>query len=450
MNELQLYISKSTREFRTLVDINGNDNIRGCLSDMRSVVEAVDYPSGTKTLFYAVNNVKDGYMIHVLRTIPPTHGNHLDATIFVDRNIDIMSEDLEEVIEKVSEKVLAAAVTEDDMRQLRELFAREYDSRDKTPKIKPSQGEEIAQLCYGSDSDRNLYDIINEGLYRREWSAYKAVLIIYEDIATKTGKIIDLDIVDNKSETGEKTAKTDSQQDDTTPGHNYVFALPMVTPDGRSLLEFEVESSKPIKRSPIPGYEINGNAIEGQETINRLRRTGIGNASLLTKLLWIAAGVVIGLIIAGIGSLFEDSTSDKNNTAETQTAVETITDSETAKDEKQKKDELNSNTASQRNAPTEASHYLDTHRVWQRDKMEKIDGLKGLYEDLNNYRFDRLTDYWAKQLEPSKNFAKIVKAAIKARNKKTDPRRDAEHNPCYNRDGDSSISWLGYTYWIDP
>ena len=82
--------------------------------------------------------------------------------------------------------------------------------------------------------------------------------------------------------------------------------------------------------------------------------------------------------------------------------------------------------------------------------MEKIDALKGLFDDLNNYRFDIITEKWAPQLSSSKNFSKIVKAASDAINKKVDPRRDDNHNPTYNRDGDTAISWRGYTYWIDP
>ena len=100
--------------------------------------------------------------------------------------------------------------------------------------------------------------------------------------------------------------------------------------------------------------------------------------------------------------------------------------------------------------PTEATFYLDNNRIWRRDDMEKIDALRGLFDDLNNYRFDMITGKWAETLAASKNFARVVRAANGSVSKKSDPRRSDDHSPSYNREGDNNISWLSYTYWIDP
>ncbi|MDE6703273.1 MAG: hypothetical protein K2K00_06325, partial [Muribaculaceae bacterium] len=173
MNTLQLYISKSGSTNARLAEINPSEEGRSAAIALKPAVALIDYPASAKIVFFIVVNVSDGYAVHVVRTIPPTRPNHLDATVFVNKRLDIMAEDLAEVLDKVSKIVLAAAVTEADMAELRNLFAREYDLRDKAPRIKPSRGRDFARLSYGEESGRTLSDILDSGLYQPEWSDYK-------------------------------------------------------------------------------------------------------------------------------------------------------------------------------------------------------------------------------------------------------------------------------------
>ncbi len=182
MNTLQLYISKSARERVKLAEINPTEQGRKAAADMKSAVALVDYAPSAKMVFYIVVNTADGYAIHIIRTIPPTRPNHLDATIFIDKKLDIMAEDLAEVLDKVTSIVLAKAVSETDMNQLRHLFDREYDLRDKDPRIKPSRGNDYACLSYGPDSGRSLDQLLDDGIYRKEWSAYKGVIILDDTV----------------------------------------------------------------------------------------------------------------------------------------------------------------------------------------------------------------------------------------------------------------------------
>ncbi len=454
MNTLQLYISKSARERVKLAEINPTEQGRKAAADMKSAVALVDYAPSAKMVFYIVVNTADGYAIHIIRTIPPTRPNHLDATIFIDKKLNIMAEDLAEVLDKVTSIVLAKAVSETDMNQLRHLFDREYDLRDKDPRIKPSRGNDYACLSYGPDSGRSLDQLLDDGIYRKEWSAYKGVIILDDTVTPVPNSVVDLDNID-EPEQEDDCQPSDTAAPDTAaqaaPARTYVFSLPVITPEGRSTLEFELESAKPITASPVKGYETSSRIVAGQDHTNMLRRSsGKTTYERMERWIWGAAGLVAGLMIMWIASLFSDEPQRVNDSyiAEEQQAPvaqqpETPASTPTT---------APSQTKAQKPQPTEATAYLDNNRTWKRDDMENIEDLRGLFDDLNNYRFDQITGKWAEKLKASKNFSKVVKAADKAVSKKVDPRRGEgnDHKPKYNREGDTNISWLGYTYWIDP
>ncbi|MDE6368978.1 MAG: hypothetical protein K2K94_07055 [Muribaculaceae bacterium] len=459
MNTLQLYISKSARESARLAEINPTDEGRRAASDMKAAVALVDYPPSAKTVFFIVANVQGGYAIHIIRTIPPTKPNHLDATIFVDKSLDIMAEDLQEVLDSVSATVLAKAVTEEDMKRLRELFSREYDLRDKAPRIKPSRGSDYAFISYGKDASLTLSDILAEGLYRPEWSDYKAVCLLDESLSPLPNSMTDLnanyDESADEDPTDDSAYEADAEEPKGRAGApaSYVFSIPVTMPDGRSELEFELESSRPIQRSPIAGYAVSGKIVEGTERVNRLHRsTDKTLYERFEKWIWGVGGLFAGILLMVIAGLFSDSSAERQ-AADAYKSVQPATQSAQPTDASvtSATTESNSqNTSATQPQPTEATAYLDNNRIWRLEDMEKIDGLQGLFDDMNNYRFEEITGKWADSLGASKNFAKVVKAAEKSVSKKVDPRRHADHSPSYNREGDTGIGWLGYTFWIDP
>lgn len=460
MNTLQLYISKSARESARLAEINPTDEGRRAASDMKAAVALVDYPPSAKTVFFIVVNVQGGYAIHIIRTIPPTKPNHLDATIFVDKNLDIMAEDLKEVLDAVSSTVLAKAVTEEDMNRLRELFSHEYDLRDKAPRIKPSRGSDYAFLSYGNDASMTITDILAEGLYRPEWSNYKAVCLLDESLSPLPNSMTDLngtyaDSEDDAPPTGSHyEADTEDNIGRDGAPVSYVFSIPVMMPDGRTELEFELESSRPIQRSPIAGYAVSGKIFEGTERVNRLRRvTDKTLYERFEKWIWGAGGLLAGIILMVIVGLFSDSSAERPAPEvfkSSQPTTQSVQPTEETSPKSASSDNQSQTIPASQPQPTEATAYLDNNRIWRLVDMEKIEGLQGLFNDLNNYRFEEITGKWAESLGASKNFAKVVKAAEKSISKKVDPRREPDHSPSYNREGDTAIGWLGYTFWIDP
>lgn len=433
MSKLQLYISKSTRSRVSLVGINADSVIGKSVADMQSVVALVDYPMASKTVFYAVRNVQGGYFIHIVRTIPPTRPYHLDAAIFVGEDVDILAEELSEVIALVTEKVLASAVTEADMQELNELFATDYDTRDKFKRVKPSRGSDVAFLRYGDSVGVGIDEIISEGLYRQQWSDYKAVLLIDDSVDMLPDSAVDLD-ADEEDPAEDQPQEPLKKEKQVKPAQQrrYMFSLPMLTPDGRTSLEFEIESSKPVSRSPIPGYDIPRKLVEGGDAVNQLRRSyGEGLYGRWGRWLWGVCGVALGMFVMLVASWFSGSSKNGNDGSD---SVEIETVASVKSDKKADAKPVKSAAAKPVEVSPqmkEAVAYLDKNRIWCKDDMEKIDGLHGLFDDMNNFRFDLLSDKWAKDLAGSKSYVKIAKAAEKAISKKVDPRRSQDHNPCY-------------------
>ncbi len=99
-------------------------------------------------------------------------------------------------------------------------------------------------------------------------------------------------------------------------------------------------------------------------------------------------------------------------------------------------------------ALADATAYLDSNRTWTRSRMEQNSAIAGLFDDLNAMRIDRIIDKWGPQLKDSKNFGAVVRAAESSRRKNINLHREGRTS--YNKPGDESIGYVGYTYWIDP
>lgn len=279
----------------------------------------------------------------------------------------------------------------------------------------------------------------------------------------------------------------------------YRFELPVKTSELGAPIRFEIHTKREITDSPIEGYQLNASIQEGSTRVNHLTYTG-ASSFLASKrnILFVAAALVIGFLL---GWLIMGGSSEKD--ADKPEAVEAIASSnEPAKETPQPTapaeghdpaianavDSANANLARVRaiitsivekpaespaTTPAEAKaaepaqqpaaatqqpapeakpaatqgsaiDYLDSHKVWNRSEMEQYADLKGLFDDLNNYRFDEIINKWGAKLGKSANFAKVVKAAENSRRKKRS--LPATHNRADGQD----ITWVTYTYKIDP
>ena len=253
----------------------------------------------------------------------------------------------------------------------------------------------------------------------------------------------------------------------------YRFELPVSTADHASPVRFEIRSKKEITASPVEGYVTgSGTIAEGTSKINNLIYVGSrARRSLLVTVLLSFVSLIAGVLIGWLAFSVDVSEEQRAAAPESVESRQTVDDlpEEEAIPATEVPDVLNGPEApadiSDRDVVAveavsdektsvvadlaSAVAYLDANSVWKKEDMESNAVLVGLFDDMNNYRMERLKNHWAEVLKDSKNFAAVAKAARMGAGKR-DP-RTGKHTPAYNPDAaDTSIHWLGYTSWIDP
>lgn len=83
---------------------------------------------------------------------------------------------------------------------------------------------------------------------------------------------------------------------------------------------------------------------------------------------------------------------------------------------------------------TAAINYLDENNVWNKDEMENILCLKGLFDDMNNFALEKIKHDWSKKLSGSKNFTQVVNAVT----------NNLEKKQKYNEKSDFKITFTNY------
>lgn len=237
----------------------------------------------------------------------------------------------------------------------------------------------------------------------------------------------------------------------------YRFDIPVITPEPEESVHFTIQSKKELDKCPVEGYAIAGDSLrEGASRSNSL--VYVGGRSRKGIFLF-AAIAVVGIVLGFIaGRLSSGSCGDSG--IETEPPVELAAGQDITQQPMQTADGTQQapttvQAVSTTPQPATASPdyaaavaYMDANRVWDADSLENIPGMQGFFDDLNNYRFDRIKNHWAPLLDNSRSFAAVLRAvegAASKRNPATEP-----HTPTYNNQGDKHINWRGYTYWIDP
>ncbi|MDE6134857.1 MAG: hypothetical protein K2F79_04710 [Muribaculaceae bacterium] len=233
----------------------------------------------------------------------------------------------------------------------------------------------------------------------------------------------------------------------------YRFDLPLLSPEPVEAVRIYLKSKKALTVCPIEGYKVIGDDIvEGSGVANTLVYIGGGEKKNYVHMAIAAiAGLLLGLLVGFIAFRTSEGETSPGEVVEIVGTAGDATEENTANAEiKSVAEEKASQTVEEPMfVPDYArvAEYLDSHKAWRKSDLQALNAAR-LFDDMNTYNFESLINDWGPKLTASKNFASVVRAATQGASKR-DP-RTGRHSPNYNPDGDEAITWLPYTYWIDP
>ena len=579
MNKLQLYINKSLRGFKVVCNINPEEKVQQHIHELRPALENVAYDPAQKNLFYLISYLDEGSLFTILRTIPDKPLDHLAITIFIPNGLQISPKELSEIVNRTTTMMSNPAVTDEDVTELHNLFAKEYPATPDAPAMVASESGKWAYCLYGGQTGRSLDSFFSDGLYQTAYVPYEGVLLVdanagltvkgenlsavapvrnvaflpprgdfdgfspyifkcpfnraylvplggtvditwhrtgfeprhqqftvaaadmelpaiaFDDthkavspasflitsqstheripdaVITVNGveikeahnftlvELRDADVVVTAHGFAPFHAKIDLAtttqaliQLPETP-KIYRFELPVSSSELGAPIRFEIHTKRELTESPVEGYELNDAIQEGQGTVNHLSYTGYWEGyDRRTLIIAAACALVIGFLLGWLltGGSGKSGSSDADTVPEivevplseiTSTPVVTTPQAPPAVKEEPAPATPKAAVAS------EAISYLDKSKAWNRPDMEKIPDLKGLFDDLNHYRYDRIVEYWLPRLKASSSFTKVAAAVVNGRSKqKFVPSAGAT----YCGPGDTSIAVINYMYKVDP
>jgi ribosomal protein S16 len=170
------------------------------------------------------------------------------------------------------------------------------------------------------------------------------------------------------------------------------YKFRMQLKDG-SNCDIVIQSSVPVKECPIKGYELASGNRPHPEFVNRLTYKKGGNGSGKSIITWLII-LIIGLL-AGAGIMFAIGKTTSLFEAKRVVPVEYLPTN-------------NSNNAGDADRQLNAAiEYLEENDVWEKSAMEKHSPLKGLWDALNTYDFEKVLNEYA-DLRESGKFGELI------------------------------------------
>lgn len=186
MNKLQLYIYKSLRGFKSVRNINPEENVQRHIRDVRKALEILDYDPNEKYLFYLISYIENGTFFTILRTIPSEPLDHLATTIFVPNGLKITRAEMADIVKRTTRMVSNPQVTAEELSELHEVFSKEYTIEPEPATTVASEGREYAFCLYGGETGRELHDFFAEKLYQPEYLKYAGVVLVDADLGVSS------------------------------------------------------------------------------------------------------------------------------------------------------------------------------------------------------------------------------------------------------------------------
>lgn len=191
MNKLQLYITRSGANLKSVFNLNPSEDVRRHVTDLKDVLGLIDYNAAEKNIFYFIKSTNEGIFFVILRTIPPHAGQHLATWIYIPGDTVISGAELNEVVRLTTRKISNTEVSNDDVAELRDAFNVEYPTAKGAPALTAFSGSEYGWRCYGGDTGLTVADYCGNGLYQQFYIPYKGIIVTDVELPY-TVKAVDL------------------------------------------------------------------------------------------------------------------------------------------------------------------------------------------------------------------------------------------------------------------
>lgn len=479
MSKLQLYITMSQENYENLVDINANDYVASCISNLTTAVKDVDYSVSEKAIFYMIKYIDSGFFIVVIRTIPGELGNHLASWIYIPYTIKISDKEIVSIVNFITRKVSNDAVDGKDIAEMREKFSRSFADDPTAQLFTPCSGKTYAHRFYGGNTGMSLSELIGPYRYQESYTAFAGVLLVDKVITNhilgpNLTNAIKADISTNlptaeaeaAPHTHNPSASHGTKSDLPERQNVYRFEIPAKSAAIGTVIEFVITTDAKISESPIDGY-VADNINEGSAHSNRLHYKHDNNyANWFVYALYAIGGLLVGILATLLFTCGNDSGNQNDAERQDETKEQRVSKPEENNVQKDEGNTVAKETETQKeNAQAESANnqavtdsqtqnidnnieaaikYLDSNTKWNKEEMSKYPDLNGLFDDLNNINYDAIINVWGNKLADSRKFSTlIVKHVSQGKSTKKTPKKKPFTT-------DTTISVQAYLNNVDP
>lgn len=236
----------------------------------------------------------------------------------------------------------------------------------------------------------------------------------------------------------------------------YCFEMPVKSADLGAPVSFKIYTKRTLNGSPLEGYTACDNVLEGETRINHLVYAGSSPLNA-NKIVYGVAGLLLGLIIGWLTGCGGGSKSDEILPVDTIVDTEIVEKVITKVPQPSSPKPVSTPQTTAQTTPGSGSTvtadviaYLDNNSAWTKEGLDKFPALRGLFDDLNNFELEKLSDEWGSKLAASKKFAKLAKHAHNGMSAKKKQKSKIAPGVKFLSGDDTKITYISYINRIDP
>ncbi len=170
--------------------INKKDDWTRYASDARSAIKELDYFDESGKVVYLVRFLGSlGYLFCVIKARPQGSGRANDNTaawIYVPSKVKMSEREMENILKEVEKAISGELGTDED--KLKKVFEKDYPEKDvlyTAVESIESKKEGSYALIYYNDVDYQLYELIGDSLFQKEYEQYGGLFLVDKNLEIK-------------------------------------------------------------------------------------------------------------------------------------------------------------------------------------------------------------------------------------------------------------------------